>query len=165
MDNRQLESLYRANFQKVYNYTYYRLLDPAEAEDVTSTVFVKAVASFDRFNPAKASFSTWILHIAHNVLVDRYRARREVVPLDRIGGSEPSCVDDYPALDDRQARVARLLELLSEEDREIVFLKYYEEKRNVEIARILDMNPSTVATRLRRALLMMRDAAEKELEI
>ncbi|MBO4352682.1 MAG: sigma-70 region 4 domain-containing protein, partial [Eggerthellaceae bacterium] len=50
----------------------------------------------------------------------------------------------------------------SEEDRELVFLKYYEDKRNVEIAQILDMNPATVATRLRRALLTMRTHAKEE---
>lgn len=157
-----LENLYRANFQKVYNYAFYRLLDPAEAEDVTSTVFVKAIASFDRFDSDKASFSTWVMRIAHNVLIDYYRTRKVNAPLDQVGVNEPVCVDDYPALDDRQARVAELLALLSEEDRELVFLKYYEGKKNIEIANMLDMNPSTVATRLRRALLIMREHAEKE---
>ena len=45
MDDRQLENLYRANFQRVYNYAYYSLLNSAEAEDVTSAVFVKVVAN------------------------------------------------------------------------------------------------------------------------
>lgn len=162
MDKEQLESLYRDNFQKVYNYAYYRLLDPVEAEDVTSTVFVKAVANFDRFDPDKASFSTWIMRIAHNVLVDRYRTRKVNAPLDQVGSDEPSCEDDYPALDDRQARTAQLLSVLPEGDRELVYLKYYEDKKNIEIAEQLGMNPATVATRLRRALLTMRAFAEKE---
>ena len=40
-DRRDIESLYRENFQKVYNYAYYRLLDPTLAEDLTSVVFTK----------------------------------------------------------------------------------------------------------------------------
>lgn len=160
MDDRQLENLYRANFQKVYNYAYYRLLNHADAEDVTSAVFLKAVSNIDRFDPSKASFSTWILRIAHNVMVDRYRTRKPSVPLEAISGNEPSCEDEYPALDERQKRVAELLSCLPEDDRELVYLKYYQEKKNIEIAKMLDMNPSTVATRLRRALILMRSKAE-----
>ena len=154
-----LEKLYRENFQKVYNYAYYRLLDPTLAEDLTSAVFEKAVASFDRFDASKASFSTWVMRIAHNTLIDHYRTRRESVPLDDLGPREPSTTDEYPELDDHAKEVERLLSFISEQDRELVFLKYYEHKKNVEIARMLDMNPATVATRLRRALATMREHA------
>ena len=160
MTSTDLEALYHENFQKVYNYAYYRLLDPALAEDVTSAVFVKAVASFDKFDPSKASFTTWIMRIAHNALVDHYRTRRENTPLDDLDAREPATVDEYPVLDDHAEEVARLLSFISEDDRELVFLKYYEGKRNVEIAQLLDMNPATVATRLRRALMTMRSHAE-----
>ena len=151
-----LEALYRDNFQKVYNYAYYRLLDPAQAEDLTSAVFIKAVENFDRYDPSKAKFSTWIMSIAHNALIDYYRTRRVNATLDDLGAYEPACEDNYPALDDHAKEVARLLSFISEEDREIVYLKYYEDKRNIEIAEMLDMNPSTVATRLKRALATMR---------
>ena len=67
--------------------------------------------------------------------------------------------DEYPALDERQKRVAELLSCLSEDDRELVYLKYYQDKKNIEIAQLLDMNPSTVATRLRRALILMQSKA------
>ena len=162
MDDRQLENLYRANFQRVYNYAYYYLLNPADAEDVTSAVFVKAVSNIDKFDPSKASFATWITRITHNTLIDRSRTRKPTVPFEQIKRDEPSSEDDYPVLDDRQERVAKLLECLSEQDRELVFLKYYQEKKNVEIAQLLDMNPSTVATRLKRALQTMRARAEQD---
>ena len=66
MKKSELETLYRDHFQKVYNYVYYRVLDPAVAEDVTSDVFVKVVTHFNRFDPSRASFSTWVMTIAHN---------------------------------------------------------------------------------------------------
>ena len=163
MESADLESLYRDNFQKVYNYAYYRLLDPVLAEDLTSIVFVKAVSHFDKFDPSKAKFSTWIMRIAHNALVDYYRVRKENASLDELRKREPVCVDDYPELDERAKEVARLLSFISEEDRELVFMKYYEGKRNVEIAQILDMNPATVATRLHRALTTMRKHADKSM--
>lgn len=162
MRTADFESLYRSSFQKVYNYAYYRLLDPALAEDVTSAVFLKAAANFESFDESKASFSTWVMRIAHNTLVDHYRTRKENAPLDVLGAREPATEDEYPALNDHAKEVARLLSYISEEDRELIYLKYYEEKRNVDIARMLDMNPVTVATRLRRALATMRKQAEKE---
>ena len=162
MDDRQLENLYRANFQRVYNYAYYSLLNSAEAEDVTSAVFVKVVANIDKYDASRASFGTWVTHIAHNVLVDYHRTRKPTVSLEKVVVDEPAVEDDYPVLDDRQQRVAKLLACLSEQDRELIYLKYYQEKKNVEIAQLLDMNPSTVATRLRRALIAMRACAEEE---
>ena len=152
----ELETLYRAHFQKVYSYVYYRVLNPSVAEDITSDVFVKVVKHHDGFDPSRASFSTWIMRIAHNALVDHYRTRKTCASIEELGSSEPLCVDDYPALDERQAQVARLLSHLSSEDREIVFLKFHEEMKNVEIAKLLGMNPATVATRVRRALQTMR---------
>ena len=142
MDDRQLENLYRANFQRVYNYAYYSLLNSAEAEDVTSAVFVKVVANIDKYDASRASFGTWITRIAHNVLVDYHRTRKPTVSLEKVVVDEPAVEDDYPVLDDRQQRVAKLLACLSEQ--------------------LLDMNPSTVATRLRRALIAMRACAEEE---
>lgn len=151
-----LEQLYRDNFQKVYNYAYYRLLDPALAEDITSITFVKVAEKIHLFDPAKASFSTWAIRIAHNSIIDYYRKRKVDSPIEGLGSNEPSCEDEYPELDERAKEVARLLSFISEEDRELVFLKYYEGKRNVEIARMLEMNPATVSTRLSRAIAKMR---------
>ena len=64
-------------------------------------------------------------------------------------------------LDEKQAEVARLLSFLSPDDREIIFLKYHEDMKNVEIARLLGMNPATVATRIRRALQTMRSQVKE----
>lgn len=156
MKKSELETLYRDHFQKVYNYVYYRVLDPVVAEDVTSDVFVKVVTHFNRFDPSRASFSTWVMTIAHNALVDHYRARKACVSIDETAQKEPQYEDDYPALDDRQAEIALLLSRLCPEDREIIFMKFHEEMKNVDIARALSMNPATVATRIRRALQTMR---------
>lgn len=156
-----LEALYRESFQMVYTYAYYRLLDPALAEDLTSVAFTKAIENFDRFDPSRAKFSTWVISIARNAITDHYRKNRVITSLDDVGAREPAREDEYPALDENAKEVARLLSFISEEYRELVFLKYYEGKRNTEIAELLGMNPSTVATRLKRALDTMRAHAQK----
>lgn len=158
----ELEALYSQNFSRVYSYVYYRLLDHTQAEDVTSAVFEKVVRNYARFDPHKSSASTWIMRITHNTLIDYYRTQRTYVPLESLGPYEPSEEDELPDLDDSTRKLSRLLSVLSPEDREIVFLKYHEEKRNVEIAALLGMKAPTVATRLRRALATMRKEAESQ---
>jgi RNA polymerase sigma factor (sigma-70 family) len=69
--------------------------------------------------------------------------------------SQPDAVDD---LADRDM-VDRLLSVLSEEERNLVVMKYREGYRNVEIAAELDMNPSTVSTRIFNAMAKMRSVA------
>lgn len=154
------ESLYREGYSTVYNYVYYRCLDQALTEDVVSDAFIKAAKAFDRFDAAKASFSTWVIAIARNCLNDHYRRNRAMFALDDVNEAVFAVEEEYPDLEeDRGALAKQLLETLSEEERELVFLKYFKDKRNTEIADELGMNASTVATKLMRAMQKMRAAA------
>ena len=68
--------------------------------------------------------------------------------------------DSYPSLDDDVQVASKLLAELDEEDRELVHLKFYEGMQNKQIGELLGMNPSTVGTKLHRAVARMRAAAE-----
>ena len=159
-DNLSFEELYRQSFADVYNYTYYRMLDQQAAEDATSEAFLRAARFFDRFDPQRASFTTWVKAIARNCVNQHYRKHRATVPLEEV--SESAFVEDRDeserVIDSELVR--KLLGTIEDIDREMLFLKYYEDKRNVDIARELGMNESTVATRLQRALAKMRAAAD-----
>ena len=153
--------LYNECYPRVYNYVYFRLLNKSETEDVVAETFTRAYAAFDRFDPSRASFTTWVFTIAHNCLVSLYRSRRPSTGLDDIPENALCENDEYPGLDDSAKQVRELLKCLSDEDRQIVFLKYHEEMRNSQIAELLGMNPSTVSTKLARALKKMLDASQK----
>jgi len=144
-------------YPRVYNHVYYRLLSREQTEDVVSAIFLKVVHGFPTFDSSRASFSTWLFHITHNALTDYYRSRRPAASLDDENVCEPAEEDEYAGLDERASEVRQLLAFLDAEDRELIFLKYHEEKTNIEIADLLDMNPSTVSTRLSRAIVRMRD--------
>ena len=152
------ESLYRDNFDRVYNYVCYRMASSAEAEDITAEAFLKAARSFDRFDARRAKFSTWVITIARNCISDHWRKQRWHSTLDDIPEEAVSVKDEYPALNEDAELAQRLLAVLDDSDRELVYLKYFEGKHNVEIARELDMNESTISTRLSRALAKMRAA-------
>lgn len=159
---KDFEALYREAFPRIYNYLYYRLLDQATAEDIASTVFLKAHRAFDRFDPEKSSFTTWTYSIAHNELMNHYRRQRPVSDIDDVPEAVFATNDEYEEDDDQAQRVRELLAELSPEDREIVFLKYWEQMKNKDIAELLGMNASTVASRVARAMDRMRAASSPE---
>lgn len=156
------DDLYDQTYAAVYNYAYFRLLNHALAEDVVSEAYLRAWRSFDNFDAERASFVTWVLAIARNVLADLWKKQRETVDLEDVPQRLLSERDSYDGIDDTKETADRLLACLSEEERELVFMKYWLRLRNVEVARQLGMNTSTVSTRLSRALKKMRAAGIDE---
>ena len=164
-DAGEFERLYRESYASVYSSVLYRMLDEEAARDVTAEAFLKAARYFHRCDPERASFATWVKVIARNCAMDYYRQHKAHAPIDQI--PESAFADDVD-LERRtaDADLARfLLSRLAELDREIVRLKFYEGMRNVEIARVLGMNPSSVATRIQRALARMRAAADESMRL
>ena len=159
----EFERLFCESYQKVYNYVCYRMSGSEGVDDVVAEAFCKAARSFSRFDADRAQFSTWVIAIARNCLSDYWKANRPASPIDEVDESILAAEDEYPSFDDsagRQELLQRLLSVLNDEERELVYLRYYEGKRNVEIARELGMNASTVATKIQRALKKMRAVNE-----
>src|SRR5213592_4744988 len=67
--------LYDRHVSAVYRYVYYRVRDDAEAEDLTSDVFMKALRAIPRYEPRQA-FLAWLYRIARNAVIDRARRTR-----------------------------------------------------------------------------------------
>lgn len=134
--------------------------DEADAEDVVAEAFYKPARAFGRFDSTRAKFSTWVVTIARNCMISHYRKERPAVCLDEL----PELVDaksgDQETVENRDLAL-RLLGVLDYEERELVLMKYREDMSNVRIAAELGMNPSTVATKVSRALAKMRNCAEK----
>lgn len=144
----------------MYNYVRYRMPDDMSAEDIVSEAYMKAARSFSSFDPRRAKFSTWVISIARNCMISRFRKERPTVALDDTPQDLLSVPSSQEEVDNR-ILVAHLLSCLDDVERELVALRYHEGYRNVDIARMLRMNPSTVSTKLACALAKMRAAAER----
>lgn len=144
----------------VYNYVRYRMANDHATEDVVADAFLKAARAFDRFDPARSKFSTWVINIAINCMNSHYRKVRPTVALDDAPLNATVDYGEADHVDDRDM-VDRLLGCLDEDERRLVVMKYHEDKRNVDIAQELGMNASTVSTKLANALAKMRAAAER----
>ena len=97
---------------------------------------------------------------ARTCVADHFRTHRANASLDELPDSIQADEEDSLERIQSEDTAARLLKALTPDERELVFLKYYEDKRNKDIAEGLGLNPSTVATKLQRALAKMRSAAE-----
>lgn len=155
---RSFERRYRDSYSLVYNYVYRRVPNREACEDVVAEAFLRAARFYGNFDESRAKFSTWVISIARNCISDYYERNVPSAPLDEVPEgfySEEST--QYDNVGDAEL-VSQLMALLSDEEREMVFLKYYQGLRNVEIAEELGMNVSTVSTKLSRAMSRMRAA-------
>ena len=125
------------------------------AEDVVSEAYLLAARSFHLFDPTRTKFTTWVTSIALNCMRSHYRKNRPTAALDETPEEKTAVYGEQDIIDD-QDLIEHLLEHLDDEERSLVFMKYYEGKRNIEIANELDMNASTVSTKLARAISKMR---------
>jgi len=160
--------LYEEYMPRVYRYIHYKVSNTHVAEDITSTVFEKALTNFDRFSSSKASFSTWVFTIARNTVIDHYRAqgRRQTVSLEvateatQVAAGDLSPEEELLKSEERQ-RLQVCLAGLSREEQDIISLKFGSELNNRQIAKMLGISESSVGTRLYRVVRKLRDGFQE----
>ena len=130
----------------------------AQAEDLAQDAMVSVWRRAASFDPARAKASTWIFVIARNSWIDRLR--REKVELAYREYIEPPQAEESPddalTRGDSETRIRAALETLSEEQRQVVRLSFFEDKPHSEIAQELALPLGTVKSRLRLAMMKLR---------
>jgi RNA polymerase sigma factor (sigma-70 family) len=115
--------LYTRYFDRIYAYCYRRLGGSEEAADATSLVFARALASLHACR--SDAFRSWLFTIAHNVLTDAYRARRQHRPLDDaldLPDTGPS-PEDKALASEAKSTMTRLLAELPPDQRSVIELR------------------------------------------
>ncbi len=157
--------LYEEYLDKVFRYIQYRVNNMQLAEDLTSTVFEKALTNFSRYSSDKASFSTWIFSIARNVVIDCYRVngKTQAVSLEEATDRPSGDLSPEEELLKREElkRLQVCLAELSQEEQEIIRLKFGAELNNRQIAKMLGLSESNVGTKLYRGVKKLRDGFQE----
>lgn len=150
----RLMEIYRTDLMRM---AYLYLGDRALAEDAIQETFLKAYKHLNSFR-GESSEKTWLTRIAINTCRDLrrsawFRRMRQTVSLDtaEAGGREDAYRDDT---------VLRAVMALPPRDKQVILLRYYQEMKVGEIARVLHVPESNAVSRLKRAKDKLRQALE-----
>lgn len=146
MDRNRFEELLYECKNAIERFVYYKLPSKADGDDVLQEVYLTAFQKFDTLKD-EATFKAWMIRIAQNKCNDHFRVRAKQleIPLDetmaetltmgRFGITETTAVHDT-------------LELLADKDKQILYLYYFKNKPQAEIAKMLEIPLGTVKSRL-----------------
>ena len=146
--------LYEHYLDAIYRYLYHRVSVKEDAEDLTELVFLRAWENLAGYRPGKAGFRAWLYRIAHNALIDHYRARQEPDPLEERHAVEDARADAEEHLEatEERDRLARAMLKLEPDHQHILVLRFIEGFRPREVATILNQNEGAVRVMQHRAL-------------
>lgn len=156
----------------LYNYILRNLNDsPSTVDDVFQETFVKVIMTLREGRYASCgSFGSWITRIAHNVIVDHYRRDAQLPVVNCLEEDKGLFNDQRIAESYAEARLVNeqtlrevkgLMEQLPDVQRDVVYMRYYENLSFKEIASLTGASVNTCLGRMRYALLNMRRMAQE----
>lgn len=136
------QNIYREFYPKVFGYLSNRTGSTQDAEDLAQNVFVKVFTNLEQFDGDKSSLSTWIFHITRNTLTDHHRSSRLRLhgELPEQAEAEGPDLTEKLILEEEQSRLVAALERLSEPERDLVILYYYEEYTLTTISQLMNLS-------------------------
>ena len=142
----EFETLLDAQRGAVERFVRFRLNSKADADDVLQEVYLTAYQKFSQLKN-KDSFKAWMISIARNKCNDYYRRQTAQweVPIDKLTEKEVSC-GKYEALEENAVR--ETLSLLTDKDKQILYLYFWREVPQSDIAKQLNIPLGTVKSRL-----------------
>jgi RNA polymerase sigma-70 factor, ECF subfamily len=163
-DQMAFAELYDRHARLVFSLALRILRERADAEDVVQEVFAQVWTQAGRYDPARGAVAAWMLMLARSRAIDRLRARRARPE----SAAEPSTAESLPdsaATQDLELlsaeqveRLQRALTDLPDSQRMALELAYYEGLTHTEVAARLGEPLGTVKTRIRQAVIKLRES-------
>ncbi|MBI3287783.1 MAG: sigma-70 family RNA polymerase sigma factor [Chloroflexi bacterium] len=149
-DHEALGSIYDRYQPALYRYIYARTGNAAIAEDLSAEVFTRFLQTLRSGRHPPRSLPAWLYGTAHNLVADHYRERRpSAILLDEsLAGSENSPLERLSDVEQVRAGVRQL----SEDQQQVLILKFVEGLSNGEVAQVLGKNEGAVKALQFRAL-------------
>ena len=171
-DNGAFDEILTRNQKKLYDYILFVVHDPEVANDVFQETFVKVITRLQEGKYTDSGkFSFWLYRIAHNVIMDTFRMQRSEHLIEPTADNDLSKLKSESVMDINRenefvnAQVLRdvrhIMEQLPEPQREVVYMRFYQELPFKEIAKITGVSINTSLGRMRYALINMRRMAKQ----
>ena len=170
-NNRAFDLLLLRNQSNIYSYILFIVHDRETAEDLFQDTFVKAIAYMqDGRYTTSGKFAGWLMRIAHSTVMDWYRSLAQFHFVEANKDNDLSNVSD-PSLvvgnienqyvnSQTLKDVRRLLDMLPMIQREVVYMRFYQQLSFKEIAETTNCSINTALGRMRYAVLNMRRMAK-----
>jgi len=139
---------------RIYGYIRSKISNPHDAEELLSVVFLKVYENLDRFDPMKASLTTWVYTIARNCITDFFRTRRVHEELPENLTVQEDCFEGVYT-DESLEELADALIKLSEKERDVVILHYYKGYTLKKVAEIMCISYSYAKVLHGKALILL----------
>jgi len=157
------ETLYARHRGMLYRFLLRSVRDPQRTDELFQETWSRVIGARARYQP-QAKFSTWLLHIAHNLMIDGVRRQRPLadgdeaeVALAHLATPEREQPDHALSEFERRRHLQRAIEQLPEEQRTAVLLRLEQELSLEEIAAVTGVGRETVKSRLRYAMTRLRE--------
>lgn len=166
-NNRAFDELLSRNQSKLFSYILFVVRDEDKANDLFQETFVKVITKLHQGRYVDSGkFGAWIMRIAHNVIMDWYREQRSrnlIEPTDEndlsnLSGNEilDSNVENRYVNDQIMVDVKDMMNMLPPTQREVVFMRFYQDLSFKEIAETTGVSINTSLGRMRYAILNLR---------
>lgn len=158
------QEFYSTYYEKVVFYIRKKIFNAFDAEDLASEIFLYCYSHYDDYDPQKSSLSTWLYLIVNSRIKNHYRDAKPNIDLEALVGvlhDDRVDMDECVYLEQMKWQLERAMGKLTVRQRQIVKMRYFEEKTNAEIADLLGMTRINIRVQLSRAL----DILEKYVEL
>ena len=171
-DNRAFDELLTRNQQKLYSYILFVVRDPELANDVFQETFVKVITRLQegRYTDS-GKFSFWLSKIAHNVIMDTFRQQKSEHIVEAPEDNDLNKLRTHDLMEKNRENefvntqimkdVRHLMDTLPAPQREVVYMRYYQDMSFKEIAEATGVSINTSLGRMRYALINMRRLAKE----
>ena len=171
-NNSAFDILLNRHQDRLFNYIYFLVRSREVAEDIFQETFVKAITTLQQGRYQNdGKFAAWVTRIAHNLVIDQFRIERnenaisnDEVEFDLLNDAKLSegTIENRMVNEQVLKDVRALIDELPDCQREVVFMRYYQDLSFKEIADITGVSINTALGRMRYAVLNMRRIAEEK---
>ena len=150
-----LTKFYEDHADQIYNFCYWRVRNKSDAEDLTAEAFLR----FVRQNGLNREYpKAYLYAICRNLIIDHYRTRKSVTSLDSLldSGFEPETISNLEQLAELNL-VYKNVELLTDDQREAITLRYQQDLDMKTIGRIMEKSEAAVKNLIARGLVQLQE--------
>lgn len=171
-NNRAFDELLSRTQQKLFTYIMFVVRDHDTADDIFQETFVKVITQLQQGRYSDTGkFSFWLMRIAHNVIMDWYRAQKNEHIVEPTQDNDLSNLKGASVLDTfRESEIVneqvlrdvkKMMNALPPSQREVVYMRFYQQLSFKEIAELTGVSINTSLGRMRYALINLRRMAKE----